>query len=391
MRTRSIAPPGMAVTAADPLAAATGIAAGLVREAIWYRGRCNWVDAGGALGPDLGSGTAGVALFLAHLLDDGARRTARGAIGQALAHAEQAAPDGLYAGRPGIACAAARCGALLGEERLVLRAARLLRARPAASAPERFDLAGGTAGTIVALLAPADQRLHARAARLGDVLLAAARRTPEGWCWPVAGAPRDHGLTGLAHGAGGIAHALLELFAVTGDTRHRDAALHALAYEGDWPDLRGVHRREPRGSFRSPHPGTWEQGAAGGALVRLRAAAILGDDGLAAQARAALATTAAGAEQALRDHAADFTLARGLAGSADALLLGQVLHPGGAALARRIGEVGSGRHALSVDGWPCGAPGGGRPPSLLHGHAGIGLFYLRLHDAATPSALLVTP
>jgi hypothetical protein len=390
MRTRSIAPPGMALTAADPLAAATGIAAGLVREAVWYRGQCNWVDAGGALGPGLGSGTAGIALFLAQLRDDGARRTARGAIGQALAHAGQAPADGLYAGRPGIAYAAARCGALLGEERLIARAARLARSRPA-PAPKRFDLTAGSAGTIVALLALQDERLLPRAARLGDALVAAARRSPHGWCWPVPGRPRDHGLTGTAHGAGGVAHALLELFAAGGDARHRDAALHALAYDGDWPDLRGVDRREPRGSFRSPHPATWECGPPGGALVRLRAAAILQDDSLAAEARTALATTATDAEQALRDHAADFTLARGLAGSADALLLGAAQHPDGAVLAGRIGAVAGGRHALSVDGWPCGAPGGGRPPSLLHGHAGIGLFYLRLHDPATPSPLLVTP
>jgi hypothetical protein len=390
MRTRSIAPPGMALTAADPLAAATGIAAGLVREAVWYRGQCNWVDAGGALGPGLGSGTAGIALFLAQLQDDGARRTARGAIGQALAHAGQAPADGLYAGRPGIAYAAARCGALLGEERLIARAARLARSRPA-PAHTRFDLTAGSAGTIVALLALQDERLLPRAARLGDALVAAARRTPHGWCWPVPGRPRDHGLTGTAHGAGGVAHALLELFAAGGDARHRDAALHALAYDGDWPDLGGVDRREPRGSFRSPHPATWECGPPGGALVRLRAAATLQDDSLAAEARTALATTATDAEQALRDHASDFTLARGLAGSADALLLGAAQHPDGAVLARRIGEVAGGRHALSVDGWPCGAPGGGRPPSLLHGHAGIGLFYLRLHDPATPSPLLVTP
>jgi hypothetical protein len=390
----------MAVTAADPLAAAAGIAAGLVREAVWYRGQCNWVDAGGALGPDLGGGTAGIALFLAHVQDAAARRTALGAIGQALAHAEQATAHGLCAGRPGIAYAAARCGALLGDERLLLRASRLARARPApAPAPERFDLAGGTAGTIVALLALQDERLLVRAAGLGDALVAAARRQSDGWCWPVPGAPRDHGLTGMAHGASGAAHALLELFAATGDDRHRAAAQHALAYErhwldtgeGDWPDLRGVRRDEPRGSFRSPFPGTWEHGAPGGALVRLRAAAILGDERASAEARVALTTTARRAEQALRDRRADFTLARGLAGSADALLLGADLLPEGAALARRIGEVAIGRHALSVDGWPCGAPGGGRPPGLLHGHAGIGLFYLRLHDATIPSALLVSP
>jgi hypothetical protein len=55
-----------------------------------------------------------------------------------------------------------------------------------------------------------------------------------------------------------------------------------------------------------------------------------------------------------------------------------------------VGEVGVGRYAATVEGWPCGVPGG-VAPSLLCGHAGIGVFYLRLHDATVPSALLVTP
>ncbi|MEA2157588.1 MAG: lantibiotic biosynthesis protein, partial [Solirubrobacteraceae bacterium] len=126
MRTsfRSIAPPPAATAAPDLLAAAAGIGDRLLREAFWYRGQCNWIgsdaEAGSgrplhrALGPGLGHGTAGVALFLAHLHaatgDPAVRRTALGAIGQALAHAGDVpagAAPGLYAGRTGIAYAAA--------------------------------------------------------------------------------------------------------------------------------------------------------------------------------------------------------------------------------------------------------------------------------------------
>lgn len=67
------------------------------------------------------------------------------------------------------------------------------------------------------------------------------------------------------------------------------------------------------------------------------------------------------------------------------LLLGADLLPEGAALARRVAEVGVGRYATSLDGWPCGA---GRTPALLTGDAGIGLFLLRLHDPSVPSVLL---
>jgi lantibiotic modifying enzyme len=190
--------------------------------------------------------------------------------------------------------------------------------------------------------------------------------------------------------------ALLELFAVTGEDRHRETAERALAYErhwfdaaaGGWPDLRGVRRREPRGSFRSPHEATWSHGAPGIALTRLRACKILGDERCRAEAATALATTAAGLEGALRHHDADFTLAHGLAGSADVLLHGAELLPAGAALARRAGEVGAGRYAGSIDGWPCGVAGG-LAPALLGGHAGIGVFYLRLSDDTVPSPLLI--
>ncbi|MEA2157270.1 MAG: hypothetical protein QOE11_3410, partial [Solirubrobacteraceae bacterium] len=291
------------------------------------------------------------------------------------------------------------CGLLLGEERLRRRAGTLARGRLTAG-PE-FDLVSGTAGAVAALLALSrlldDERLAQRAARLSDELAGAARPGPQGRAWPATGQRRAHDLCGLAHGASGAAWALLELFAVTGDARHRQAAQHALAYErhwfdersGDWPDLRGVARSEPRGSFASAYPGTWADGAPGIALARLRAWKVLGDERCRAEAVTALATTAAGVERALLHPGADFSLGSGISGSADVLALGAELAPAGPALASRAAQIGVGRYAGSVEGWPCGGAGGGLAPSLLSGHAGVGLFYLRLHDRTVPSALLV--
>lgn len=68
------------------------------------------------------------------------------------------------------------------------------------------------------------------------------------------------------------------------------------------------------------------------------------------------------------------------------LLHGADLRAAAAPLARRVGEVGVGRYATSLDGWPCGA---GRTPALLTGDAGIGLCLLRLRGPSVPSALLV--
>jgi len=427
MRTssRSITPP-TTPRAPDPVATAAGIGDRLVCEVVWYRGQCNWVGVDAeaahgagrhcpvqrALGPELGGGTAGVALFLAQLQaatgDDVVRRTALGAIGQALAHVDQlptGVARGLYAGRLGIAYAAARCGLLLDEEGFLRRAARLARAAwPREPRAAAFDLVSGTAGAIVGLIALSrlldDERLMQRAQRLGDELAKRARRHPEGWSWPSPGGRLFHGLCGISHGAAGAAWALLELFAVTGERRHRDVAERAFDYErhwfdaqeANWPDLRDVERRERRGSFRSPYPSSWCHGAPGIALTRLRAWKILGDDRYRSEATTALARTAACVERALIAHGADFTLGYGLAGSADVLLLGaQQLTdsaPERLALAQRVGEIGIGRYAATIGGWPCGVAGG-LAPSLLGGHAGIGLFYLRLHQRTVPTPLLI--
>ena len=144
MRLRSLAAPAMA-READPLAAASDIGDRITRAAIWYRGRCNWVgpDASGqrALGPELGGGTAGIALFLAGLHaaggDPAARATALGALAHALGHADRAPARGLMTGRLGIAYATARCAALLDAPQLVPRGAGLVLGAAGAAAHAR--------------------------------------------------------------------------------------------------------------------------------------------------------------------------------------------------------------------------------------------------------------
>ena len=80
------------------LRTADGIGCRLGRQAIWHEDRCNWLGAqsmerqpGGAyqgvtyeaLGPDLYSGTAGVALFLAELYSEiGSAADTQGRVGR---------------------------------------------------------------------------------------------------------------------------------------------------------------------------------------------------------------------------------------------------------------------------------------------------------------------
>ena len=86
-----------------------------------------------ALGPDLYDGTSGIALYLAELWsavgDEALRRTAMGAITQALARREDTGcmdDLGLYTGWPGVALAAVRVGLLLHEEEPVERGRLML-------------------------------------------------------------------------------------------------------------------------------------------------------------------------------------------------------------------------------------------------------------------------
>ena len=118
------------------LAAAVSIADRIVADAVWHGDRCNWTGAVvdpalpwrleyRALEPNLYDGAAGVGLFLAQLAvvngDGAVRRTARGALRQAIARAPALPPgrrDGFHAGVLGIAWAAAHAARLLDDEEL---------------------------------------------------------------------------------------------------------------------------------------------------------------------------------------------------------------------------------------------------------------------------------
>ena len=87
---------------------------------------------------------------------------------------------------------------------------------------------------------------------------------------------------------------------------------------------------------------------------------------------------------------ASFCLCHGIAGNADILM--QIAHLARSAdlhpVVLSAARTGIERHHDSGD-WPCGVPGGDQTPGLLLGLAGIGHFYLRLHDAMVPSPLML--
>lgn len=396
----------------------------LVADAVWHEDRCTWLSlvptvddrgrpslAHGSVGASLYDGSAGIALFLAALAVlaqvPGAARTARGAARHSLASCAEPAAAGLYLGATGIALAAATVGVLLEDERL---AAHALDVATAAQAPDGPDLLSGRAGAVLGLLAVHRLLSAPDALRLaeqhGDELLDGATRTSHGWCWPTATDAGSPALTGLSHGAAGVAAALVELHVATGSARFAAAAREAFAYErswfspeaGNWPDLRDRRtrsRRIPAGAFRTQ----WCHGAPGIALSRLRASAVLEDAQLAREAAVALRTTTRDTRAALEDGSLGFSLCHGLAGNSDVLLdrgsaLASEDDQRAARLVGDIAAIGSRRHSGPGRApWPCGIPVPDQEvPGLMIGLAGVGYHYLRqAHRSVLPSLLLVEP
>jgi len=387
-------------------------------SAIWSDGRCNWVGAfprdesrmSGraemvALGPDLYGGTSGVALFLAEAgvsLDDGGlQATALGAIRLALEQAGRIDPrarDGLYGGLIGIAYAAARVAGLLEAEDVNANACKVLGAwRRNDTRSGSSDLMSGCSGAVVGLMALsrllAEQWHVDAAAEIGDELIARADISAAGWSWADPDQPSMHNLCGYAHGAAGIAHALAELFGVTGEARFRAAAERAFDYErswldtrtATWPDLRGVARSAGRDAPAPAASHSWCNGALGIALSRLRAAELFASEPLSREADVAFAGCERHVGDLLMSVPDDFSLCHGAAGAADVLL-----HTADARaeLARQLGRRGIELYAGPAARFPCGVPLG-ETPGLLLGLAGIGMIYLRLADPAIQSPLLI--
>jgi lantibiotic modifying enzyme len=250
---------------------------------------------------------------------------------------------------------------------------------------------------LLGLRAPFNDAATALAARIGEELLEAAEVDERGHRWRSPSRPDALPLTGLAHGASGVACALAELYAASGDNRFRAAALGEFDWErgwlerasGSWPDFRDLDQDATRRSTL-PHSTFWCHGAPGIAVARLRAWRLLGDPRLLDDALLALESTRRWVEDEL-DNGANFSLCHGLAGNAEILSLGAAaigaetapLHDA----ALTVALAGIERHATHAHDWPCGTHAG-QTPGLMLGLAGVGLFYLRLAQPRIRSVLL---
>lgn len=419
----------------DLLKAAEAIGRALSKSAVWDDAaeRCNWIgradieDPAGtglttgvlAIYTHLAGGSAGVALFLGELAartrDPEAHRTALGALHRTLAYARskqvKGHPFSFLTGHLGIAYVLLRFQdlALINDaaDDIAWCFAEL---KQAFDAPHPLDFMGGTAGVVPGLLHFGPSFGGGDALRLaercGEELCAAAERT-EGMAYWDSTRAIGRGmscppLTGLSHGASGMALALLELHAATGRQDFLDVAREAFVYEdrlyspkeGNWIDVRfpySVAGAEPEGKFQI----AWCHGAPGIALARLRAAQIDADraDEYYAKAERALEATAIGAVEKLSHPRWDTSLCHGLAGLSEVLLLASEMMAGRrwrersgeivAELIRRYGRAGD---------WPGGTSTSDFNPALLLGSTGTGHHLLRLLDSeATPPVLMIRP
>ncbi|HLL84676.1 MAG TPA: lanthionine synthetase LanC family protein, partial [Longimicrobium sp.] len=244
-------------------------------------------------------------------------------------------------------------------------------------------------GAILALLAlervaPAAGAVEVAAACAHHLLRRSVSHQGRPRAWPGPGHPP---LSGFAHGASGIACALLRLYARTGDEALRRAALEGLEYERGLFDAGAENWLDPRFGHLLEQS-AWCHGAPGMVLARLEGvragaadAAVLGDLALTLKLTRALPLISL-------DH-----LCCGNLGRAEILLCahrllgdGELLADARALAARVV------RRAAEGGGFALHPPGAEAAfsPGLFRGVAGIGYALLRLaHPETLPSPLLL--
>jgi lantibiotic biosynthesis protein len=401
------------------LKAALHIGQTLCETAFWDDSgqHCNWMgrtledlttftNSSAALGSNLYGGSAGIALFLSDLYrqvpEPDFKHTASAALRRSIRHLknspEYISPLSFFSGQLGLADVVARfreddLEPGLDEDLQLL----LEQVAGALNSQHALDVINGNAGAIPALLwlarRPGLERLRDLALACGEELCHTAKRT-SGLCYweaNLAGGPGFNSppLTGLSHGASGMALALLELYAEARIPDFLETARGAFAYEdslfnpdqGNWLDL-----RQPFSNAGGVLTGTfataWCHGAPGIALARLCAMRLDSEraEQHEAMARIALTTTISALERNLASPRFDATLCHGLTGLSEVVLIFAEAFDDDnlrATVTHTVEELIQ-RYGASGD-WPSGIPGGGPNPSLMTGTAGIGHHFLRVH------------
>jgi len=365
----------------------------------------NWTLA--PLGYDLYGGTAGIALFLAYLGAIARRERytelARAALATMRQQMERPKPVitsiGGFGGWGGLIYTLTHLGALWDEPELVSAAENIVERLPSlVEQDEEFDVIGGSAGCIGSLvslysLVPSDRTL-AVAIQCGDRLVACARPMKRGLGWETSFGETEP-LPGFSHGAAGIAWALLELSALSGEERFRTAARAGIEYErslyspeiGSWLDAyedKRINRIANDG--KKSVVSTWCHGAPGIGLARLRCLDHLPEPTIRDEIETALKITLS------NGFGLNHSLCHGDLGNLELLLQASLVLD--ESQWRHQTNLYSSIILDSIDqqGWLCGVPLGVETPGLMTGLAGIGYQLLRVaYPADVPSVLVLAP
>jgi lantibiotic modifying enzyme len=309
---------------------------------------------------------------------------------------------GFYSGRTGVAFVLAETAALLGNEQYRSKALEILRTVPKENiSMQTWDVISGSAGVIPVLLRLkehfSEDFLLDLALRHGEMLLESANRSDEGWSWKTIQVEGQKDLTGFSHGTAGIAWSLLELHTRFKEERFLQAAKSTLSYERrwynreqeNWPDFRSL------AETGSPvYAMAWCHGAPGIGLSRMRVYQILKDQDCRVEAEAATRSTTRALHAAVQTGQGNYSLCHGNLGNAELLISAKDVLDDGKSMQTvlQVAEEAAAKYRTTRTPWPCGVLNGGETPNLMLGLAGIGYFYLRLHDPKrVPSILLVGP
>ena len=138
----------------------------------------------------------------------------------------------------------------------------------------------------------------------------------------------------------------------------------------------------------------WCHGAPGIGLSRVRAYALTDQEVYRREAEAALRCTSRTLAAPAAPGQLNYSLCHGSAGNAELLVYAARVFGDDSSrlLAEQVGLFGVEHYRKTYGPWPCGVLQGGETPGLLLGLAGIGHFYLRLHDPlSVPPVLIILP
>lgn len=297
-------------------------------------------------------------------------------------------------------------GTLWGRSELFVEAEELAQLLPPYIEQDKsFDIITGAAGCIGALLSlyrckPSDATI-AVAVQCGEHLLEQAQPEERGIAWADTISEATKPLTGFSHGASGIAWALIELAALSGEQRFRDAALEALAYEQsvfshklqNWPDFRELSTPNQivtdNQTDTEKHMATWCHGAPGIGLSRLAMLEHLNSldsVGVRTDIDIALRTTLE------IGSSGNHSLCHGTLGNLELFLkASQVLDD--EALQETTDQIATSiLNDVNENSARTGVPLGVETPGLMTGISGIGYQFLRLAaPTQVPSVLLLEP